>query len=401
MAGAAKPENESERLATLRRYAVLDTAPEQAFDRITALASRLLGTPIALVSLVDESRQWFKSRVGLDASETPRQHAFCAHAILDAKVMEVPDATADPRFADNPLVVGSPDIRFYAGAPLMTKNGGLGTLCVIDQKPRTLTDEDRATLRDLAAMAVDALELRRSLRQAASAEAELRERNTELQQFAHAAAHDLGKPLYQMTSFAELLVAEAGLRGEEAKMLNFIAAGSHRMTRLLDGMLRFSRVSTIPGPTPPLDAPTAIAEVLADLGPAIEKARASVVVDPQLPRGSMDHDHFRQLIQNLVSNALKFAGRERAKIRIFGESQYSVSRFSVSDQGIGIPAPDRARVFTLFRRLHDSPEIPGEGVGLALCHRIVTRNGGKIWVEPNESAGVTFHFTVPRPQDGG
>ncbi|GAB4395074.1 MAG: hypothetical protein Tsb0032_26100 [Kiloniellaceae bacterium] len=154
------PENEKERLARLQQYGVLDTLPSESFDRVTRLASRLLKMPIALVSLVDAERQWFKSRVGLDASETPRELAFCAHAICDTAVMVVPNAQLDQRFADNPLVTGAPDIRFYAGAPLRTEDGlNMGTLCVIDQAPREFSEEDRLLLNDLAQIVIDELEL--------------------------------------------------------------------------------------------------------------------------------------------------------------------------------------------------------------------------------------------------
>ncbi|VVD91908.1 putative GAF sensor diguanylate cyclase [Pandoraea communis] len=154
--------DEAERLAALRRYEILDTPPEPAFDRIVRLASHLLGTPIALISLIDETRQWFKARQGIDAAQTPRSMAFSAHAILDDDVLVVPDARADRRFADHPLVTGEPNIRFYAGAPLRTPEGHrLGTLCVIDRRPRTLDDEKRALLADLSALVVDELELRR------------------------------------------------------------------------------------------------------------------------------------------------------------------------------------------------------------------------------------------------
>lgn len=154
------PENEDARLERLRQYQILDTPPGETFDRVTRLASRLLKTPIALVSLVDEDRQWFKSKAGLDASETPREHAFCAHAICDSAVMVVPNAAQDPRFADNPLVTGAPSIRFYAGAPLRSEGGeNMGTLCVIDSSPREFSAEDATLLNDLAHIVVDELEL--------------------------------------------------------------------------------------------------------------------------------------------------------------------------------------------------------------------------------------------------
>ena len=147
------PQDEAARLETLRSLNILDTASEERFDRLTRMAKRMFGVPIALVSFVDENRQWFKSCAGLDASETPRDISFCGHAILGNEVFIIPDATKDERFADNPLVLNEPNVRFYAGCPLRYLNGSrLGTLCIIDRKPRSLSEEDLQTLKDLASM---------------------------------------------------------------------------------------------------------------------------------------------------------------------------------------------------------------------------------------------------------
>jgi nitrogen-specific signal transduction histidine kinase len=149
---APLPRNEAQRLDRLRSFGVLDTLPQKAFDDITALASAICGTPIALISLVDEDRQWFKSKLGLEASETPRDVAFCSHAIHEPdRVMVVENASHDPRFADNPLVLQDPHIRFYAGAPFVTDDGfALGTVCVIDRTARHLSDTQRQALESLA-----------------------------------------------------------------------------------------------------------------------------------------------------------------------------------------------------------------------------------------------------------
>ena len=152
------PFNEASRLETLLALSILDTPPEERFDRLTRLARRMFHVPIALVTLVDANRQWFKSSAGLQATETPRDVSFCGHTILEEGVMVVPNALVDCRFADNPLVTGDPHIRFYAGCPLKAPNGAnLGTLCIIDRKSRALDSDDVSALRDLAAIVEDEL----------------------------------------------------------------------------------------------------------------------------------------------------------------------------------------------------------------------------------------------------
>jgi diguanylate cyclase (GGDEF)-like protein len=164
MPAARVPDNESERLAALESFNILDTPAEREYDDIVLLASQICNTPIAVISLIDEDRQWFKARIGLDDEETPRDQAFCAHAILEPrKTMIVTDTTADDRFSDNPLVTSDPSIRFYAGTPLRTHDDmALGTLCVIDRRPRELNDAQIAALEALGRQLSLRLELRRT-----------------------------------------------------------------------------------------------------------------------------------------------------------------------------------------------------------------------------------------------
>ena len=163
---AAIPKNEIKRLKVLWQYDVLDTVPEEVFDDLTDLAAHICEAPMALISLVDENRQWFKSKVGLSLKETTRDISFCAHAILSDELLLISDASKDPRFRDNPLVTGPQRIRFYAGAPLITPDGhALGTLCVLDKKPRKLRSEQEKALRVLARHVVTQLELRRHARE--------------------------------------------------------------------------------------------------------------------------------------------------------------------------------------------------------------------------------------------
>jgi GAF domain-containing protein len=165
-----RPSNEMERLNALRRYQILDTRSEVAFDDFTQLASTICETPIALVTLVDADRQWFKSRVGLDTLETPREHAFCSYTIMGDDPMIVEDATADERFANNPLVTSAPHIRFYAGAPLIDHEGNaLGSLCVIDRRPRQLNGQQKKSLQILGRRVTEQIELRSVSKDLASA----------------------------------------------------------------------------------------------------------------------------------------------------------------------------------------------------------------------------------------
>lgn len=182
------PKNEVRRLKVLWQYDVLDTVPEAVFDELTSLAALICDAPIALITLIDENRQWFKSKVGVNLNETPRDISFCAHAIVKQDLMIVPNATKDKRFKNNPLVVGAPKIRFYAGMPLITPDGhALGTLCVVDLKPRKLTDAQKSALIVLTRHVMTQLEIRRHANELAgrreqnsAAKAELQEARAEI-----------------------------------------------------------------------------------------------------------------------------------------------------------------------------------------------------------------------------
>jgi PAS domain S-box-containing protein len=209
------PATEVERLAALQQFALLDTPPETAFDRLTSLAARLFDVPISTVSLVDENRQWFKSCYGLDIRETPRAVALCAHAILSSEVLVVPDTTLDPRFADNPLVTQENGIRFYAGAPLQTADGhNIGTLCVISLQPRSCSEAEKQTLRDLAAMVVDEIELRQLTRQMQQEITERRRIEAELRELGDEMEKRVQERTAQLTQAnKELQLAEERYRG--------------------------------------------------------------------------------------------------------------------------------------------------------------------------------------------
>ena len=196
---ATIPSNEAERVRALKAYEILDTLPEQEYQDIVYLASLICEAPIAVVSLVDEDRQWFKARLGVDAEQTDRDIAFCAHAVLTPEsLMIVPDARQDPRFADNPLVTGALQIGFYAGAPLVTGDGlALGTLCVIDHKPRVLTESQQLALAALSRQVMTQLERRQQISKLQDAQTQLlqSEKMASIGQLAAGIAHEINNPV--------------------------------------------------------------------------------------------------------------------------------------------------------------------------------------------------------------
>ena len=199
MESAPKHQSEALRIAELLRFDVLDTEDEQAFDELTELASSICGTPISLITLIDEDRQWFKSRLGIDTKETPRELAFCAHAILQDDVFEISNTLEDSRFADNPLVTQDPSIRFYAGAPLITKKGlPIGTLCVADKEAKQLTDEQKRILQLLANQVMGQLELRLNYKK-------LKRVDKEREKIFSVIGHDLRSPFNGIIGLSRIL----------------------------------------------------------------------------------------------------------------------------------------------------------------------------------------------------
>ncbi|MGH1346208.1 MAG: sensor histidine kinase [Nannocystales bacterium] len=366
---APLPPNEQERLQSLRALAILDTPPEERFDRITRLAAQIIGTPIVLISLVDEARQWFKSAVGLDAPQTPRDVAFCAHAILDTKVFVIPDAHEDPRFATNPLVTGAPHVRFYAGAPLSLSDGvRIGTLCAIDTESRSLSEHERSALVDLAQIVVDELHLRKHVvdlqrtREALeTTTAELRLANESLEQFAHLASHDLRAPLKTIVNLAELALEDAD-ENDDSSELSLIRKTAGELEGVVSGYRRLSRLQL------------SVSEPH-KLSVLVEAARTQVSPDYALElRGDAelwcDPDLIRSTFVNLFRNAAQY-GAGDVTVDIQGQGRRANIRVSNS---IAARVEVDQSVFVPFRRLTSSGD--GTGLGLAIVDRVVKLHGG-------------------------
>ncbi len=384
---APTPHNEEERLQSLRALEILDTAPEERFDRITRLAAQIVGTPIVLISLVDEARQWFKSSVGVDVSQTPRDIAFCAHAILDSEVFVVPDAQEDPRFATNPLVTEAPQVRFYAGAPLSLSDGvRIGTLCAIDTQSRTLAEHERRALTDLAQIVVDELHLRKHVTDLEQTRAdleatsnELRLANENLEQFAHLASHDLRAPLKTIVNLAELAIegsdgpaapAELGLIRKTASELEDVVAGYRRLSRL---HLSNSQPHMISG--------------------LVEAARRQVPADHEVEvRGDgqvwCDPDLMIAACVNLFRNAAQY-GTGGVRVDTHADATRVVVRVS---NPIGTPLEVDQSVFVPFRRLTRAGD--GTGLGLAIVERVTKLHGGVAFASGSDTA-FTIELSLP------
>ena len=391
---APKPSNEVERLKVLHRYNILDTSPEAAFDDLTALASYICGTPIALVSLVDANRQWFKSKVGVEATETPRELAFCAHAILSpSEPLIVPNALEDERFATNPLVLSDPNIRFYTGVPLMTPdNFPIGTLCVIDRIPRRLTSEQIDALRALGRQVITQMELRLALEK----EKELNELKS---RFISMTSHEFRTPLTSILGSTELLEHYSYKWSQEKKIVHFnrIHSNVQHLVDLLNDVLIIGQAEAgkLDFNPEPLDVVQFCCSLVEELELSVSSEHI-ITFSCQLPdlEGCLDEKLLRHTLSNLLSNAIKYSPTG-STVNFELVCQNGQAIFQIQDSGIGIPTEDQKHLFESFHRAKNVGSIPGTGLGLAIVKRSVDLQEGKITLNSEVGVGTTFTVTIP------
>ncbi|WP_185233927.1 GAF domain-containing sensor histidine kinase [Teredinibacter franksiae] len=393
MQSAPDHPKESARLKTLLDYEVLDSADEKAFDELTELASTICGTPISLISLVDDHRQWFKSRVGLDAMETPKNVAFCSHAILQDKVFEVPNAQEDPRFSDNPLVTGAPDIRFYAGAPLVAPDGSaIGTLCVIDREPRKLSTDQQRALYVLSKQVIGQLELRLHNRQ-------LERLNREQETMMASISHDLRSPFSAILGLTKRLTGRAEHLSPEgvAKVAHGILNSSMAVYQLLDEMLQWSSRrfnKSIQAQPVSLAALTLASSSLLNETLRLKQIEYTCDIDDQI-QVLADPTLTKSVIRNLLSNAIKFTP-ENGRINLSAQCHLQQVELSVHNSGNPISAELRAKLFA--HSVDSGTGTAGEkglGLGLRLCQEFMEMQGGSIRLDEAQSDGTAFIISLP------
>lgn len=458
------PAREADRQRALDRYNILDTLPEEAFDDITTLAAQICGTPIALISLIDRDRQWFKSKHGLDADETPRDLAFCAHAILDDGVLVVPDARQDRRFAENPLVTSDPKIRFYAGAPLQTPDGErIGTVCTIDRQPRQLSPEQIDALQALSRQAIAQMELRRTVNRLNTTLVKLQrtqaslihtEKMSALGQFVAGIAHEINNPvsfiagnLPHAREYADALLELANCYRREypdpspdlserldeldldyviedfPKLLRSMKSGADRIQAIVQSLRTFSHLDEAEVKTVNLhDQLDNILELVSHRFGA-DGDRPAISLRKQygnLPHVTCAVGQLNQVFLNLLSNALDAvefrAARDKdstfePKIVLRTQVQHirhpeadddrpAQKQVKISIGDNGIGIPDTEK-FRIFEPFYTTKPVgQGTGLGLTTSYQIVTRKHGGTMSFQSQPDRGTV-FSVILPLDDG
>jgi signal transduction histidine kinase/DNA-binding response OmpR family regulator len=404
----ASPARETKRLEYLHSLRILDTEREQQFDEIAALASSLFEMPIVLITFVDQNRIWFKSKIGLMATEVSRGSWFCEDAMLQEETFIVPDAVKDKRFQGNPIVVSGPKVRFYAGAPLPMKDGeSIGTLCILDTKPRELTSQQQDILKALSKQVAAHLESRRNLSNA------IDELNINKKLAGSAAkvkssflanmSHEIRTPMTAILGMADLLVS-TDLNKAQREYLDIIRSSGESLLNILNDILDFSKIESgsMELDLQPVDLRACIEEILDLVSPkAHEKGNEVIyVIDATVPQHIIgDVARLRQVLVNLISNAIKFTQNGEIFLSLKSQRQTDGDfelMFSVKDTGIGIPKDKLEIIFEAFTQADSSAtrKYGGTGLGLALCSRLVGLMGGRVGVESTEGNGSRFFFSI-------
>ena len=429
-------ESEIERLKFLESFSILDSLPEEDYDNLTKLAAEICDTPISLITLLDDKRQWFKSNHGLNIRETAKEQAFCAHAINEySSIFMVEDARKDIRFHDNPLVTSDPHVVFYAGIPLKNDLGlPLGTLCVIDSEPHNLSENQIEALQILSRQVMNLLELRKNkitleetngqlkqftakleqkvtlrTKELKTKNEELEKMNAELQSFAYISSHDLQEPLRKIQIFSsQILATEKNLSVKGQYRFKRMQLAANRMQNLIQDLLAYSRAEKSGQTFRNISLKHIAEEARDDLLEEINQKNAILNITTDHKLDAVPYQ-LKQLFYNLITNALKFAKANETSIISISSKEVTGNtvrespflenkayiKIEISDNGIGFEQKYADQIFKIFKRLHDKKTYEGTGIGLAIVKKIVQNHNGFIQARGSLQKGAIFDIFLP------
>lgn len=386
-------------MSDLEQYDILDTLSEEEYENITFLAAQICNVPIALMSFLDADRQWFKASYGSKLKATARQFGFCEYAIQEENnLFIVEDATLDSRFKNNPLVLGDPNIIFYAGAPIISKNGyGLGTICVLDNKKKVLTKEQEKSLLLLSKSISSLLELRKRNVTLEFMKVELELKNKDLEQFAMLVSHDIKSPLTSIILANEMLQSNEDIAASEEnlKFINVSNKAANKIKSLVDGILSFAKAEH------DLLQRTKVntKQLIQDIFDSIKFPKPIEFHFKGLDDCfDFNHTQAERIFLNLITNAIRYNDKQVAVITIACEDDEDMIKFIVSDNGIGISEEQQRIIFNLFQSSTelDSFGVKGTGIGLATVKKLVENNGGDIKLNSEVGKGTKFIIRLPK-----
>ncbi|KAF2336923.1 GAF domain-containing hybrid sensor histidine kinase/response regulator [Flavobacterium daemonense] len=397
------PDNEFERLAALKRYNILDTLPDHAFDDATKLVSYICGVPIAHISFIDESRQWFKSEIGIGVSEVPREISFCKYTILESEMVEINDTFLNERLKDDPNVTGGFKVRFYAGVPLTTPDGfNIGTICAIDHVTKTLDENQRNALSIIAKHVINQLEIQTKNIELA-AQKKIAERAVFAKDsFLANMSHEIRTPLNAIIGFTDLL-AQTELDETQRDYIDSVQIAGENLLLIVNDILDLSKIESgnLAIDSEPFNLKKTLKHVYNLLKVKVPKeVEFNLFLDADMPETVVgDQVRLNQILVNLIGNALKFThdGEVTVSVKKVEETEdhYSL-RFSVKDTGIGIPEDKLKTIFERFTQAEESTtrRFGGTGLGLNIVKQLVELQNAQIQVKSKEGRGSEFFFIL-------
>lgn len=395
------PDNELGRLAALKRYNILDTLPEHAFDDATKLVSYICGVPIAHISFIDETRQWFKSEIGIGVSEVPREITFCRYTIMDSAMVEIPDTHLNERFKDDPNVTGGFKVRFYAGVPLTTPDGfNIGTICAIDHVAKELNENQRNALAIVAKHVINQLELGTKNSQL-GAQKKIAERAVFAKDsFLANMSHEIRTPLNAIIGFTDL-VAQTKLDPVQKDYIDSVQIAGENLLLIINDILDLSKIESgnLVIEAQPFNLKKTLKHVYDLLKVKVHHdIEFNLFLDADMPEVVIgDQGRLNQILVNLTGNALKFTeeGEVTVSVKLLEETDdhYSL-KFSVKDTGIGIPEDKLMSIFERFKQAEESTtrRFGGTGLGLNIVKQLVELHGAEIRVKSKQNRGSEFFF---------